>query len=78
MASVISDMDWRVDIFKKDSRDDLVNYRAVSLTSIPGKSAESIIKYKISNHMDEYDLLRKRHHDFCKGKSLLQRFAEVI
>ena len=46
--------DWRVanvtSLFKKGSREDLGNYRPVSLTSVVGKVLETLIKDKMRNH----------------------------
>uniref|UniRef100_A0A803T9P9 Reverse transcriptase domain-containing protein n=1 Tax=Anolis carolinensis TaxID=28377 RepID=A0A803T9P9_ANOCA len=48
--------DWRranvVPIFKKGKKNDPNNYRPVSLTSIPGKILEKIIKEVVCEHLD--------------------------
>ncbi|CAM5087761.1 unnamed protein product [Eretmochelys imbricata] len=71
----------RCQIFKKVSRTDPSNYRLVSLTSVPDKLVETIVKSRIIRHTDEHDLLGKSQHGFCKGKSsltnLLEFFEEV-
>ncbi|XP_053112296.1 calcium uptake protein 3, mitochondrial isoform X3 [Hemicordylus capensis] len=63
--------DWRVanvtPIFKKGSRGDPGNYRPVSLTSVPGKLMESILKDKIVKHLEEQALLGVSQHGFRKG-----------
>ena len=74
--------DWKVanvvPIFKKGSRGDPGNYRPVSLTSIPGKLVETIIKNKISGHIDDQKLMRKTQHGFCKGRSCLTNLLEFF
>ncbi|KFP33053.1 RNA-directed DNA polymerase from mobile element jockey, partial [Colius striatus] len=49
--------DWRkanvTPAFKKDEKDDLGNYRLVSLTSIPGKVMEQLILKVVNKHMKD-------------------------
>ncbi|CAM5088479.1 unnamed protein product [Eretmochelys imbricata] len=70
--------DWKLAnatlIFKKGSRGDPGNYRLVSLTSVPGKLVETIVKNKIVRHIEEHKLLRKSQHGFC---NLLEFFEGV-
>ncbi|CAM4589082.1 unnamed protein product [Caretta caretta] len=74
--------DWKIanvmPIFKKGSRGDLGNYRPASLTSVPGKLVETIVKNKIVRHSKEHKLLRKSQHGFCKGKSCLTNLFEFF
>uniref|UniRef100_K7EZH3 Reverse transcriptase domain-containing protein n=1 Tax=Pelodiscus sinensis TaxID=13735 RepID=K7EZH3_PELSI len=74
--------DWKVanvtPIFKKGSRGDPGNYRPVSLTSVPGKLVETIVKNKIVKHVEEHNLLDKSQHGFCKGKSCLTNLLEFF
>ncbi|KAG6938185.1 hypothetical protein G0U57_007088, partial [Chelydra serpentina] len=65
-------------IFKKGSRGDPGNYRPVSLTSVPGKLFETIVKNKIVRHIDEHNLLGNSQHGFCKGKSCLTNLLELF
>ncbi|CAM4650296.1 unnamed protein product [Lepidochelys olivacea] len=65
-------------IFKKGSRGDPGNYRLVSLTSVPGKLVETIVKNKIGKHIDEHHLLGKSQHGFCKGTSCLTNLLEFF
>ncbi|XP_030051022.1 uncharacterized protein LOC115464802, partial [Microcaecilia unicolor] len=73
-SSVVPE-DWRVanvtPIFKKGSRGDPGNYRPVSLTSVPGKMVEAIIKNKIAEHIQKHGLMRQSQHGFSEGKSCL-------
>ncbi|KAM7181807.1 uncharacterized protein RBU57_000458 [Macrochelys suwanniensis] len=74
--------DWKIanvtPIFKKGSRGDPGNYRPVSLTSVPGKLVETIVKNKIVRHIEEHKLLGKSQHGFCKGKSCLTNLLEFF
>ncbi|KAK4830263.1 hypothetical protein QYF61_009356 [Mycteria americana] len=64
--------DWRkaniTPIFKKGRKEDLGNYRLISLTSVPGKLMEQLIPETISTHMK---VIRSRLHGFTKGKIIL-------
>ncbi|CAM5175590.1 unnamed protein product [Natator depressus] len=74
--------DWKIanvtPIFKKGSRGDPGNYRPVSLTSVPGKLVETIVKNKIVRHIEHHKLLPKSQHGFCKGRSCLTNLLEVF
>ncbi|PKU29706.1 rna-directed dna polymerase from mobile element jockey- hypothetical protein [Limosa lapponica baueri] len=67
--------DWRkvnvTPVFRKGKKEDLGNYRPVSLTSIPEKMMEQLILGIISKHMEEKKAIRSSQHGFTKGKSCL-------
>ena len=56
--------DWRVanvkPLFKKGSREEMGNYRLVSLTSVVGKVLETLIKDQMRNHLNKYKLIKGR------------------
>ena len=70
--------DWRVPnvttLFKKGSREQLGNYRPVSLTSVVGKVLETLIKDRMRNHLNQYKLIKGSQHGFTKGSSCLTSF----
>ena len=74
--------DWRIanvtPIFKKGRRGDPGNYRPVSLTSVPGKMVESLIKDRIIKHVEEQALMMESQHGFCKGRSCLTNLLEFF
>ena len=65
--------DWRVanvtPLFKKGSREELGNYRPVSLTSVVGKVLETLIEDQMSNHLNNYKLIKGYQHGFTKDSS---------
>jgi hypothetical protein len=77
-----SPSDWKkanvTPLFKKGSKKEAGNYRPVSLTSVPGKIFESIIKKRLMKHMEENNLLRNSQHGFLSGRSCLTNLLEYL
>ena len=65
-------------IFKKGSRNDPGNYRPVSVTSIPCKILESLIRDSMVNYLDIHKLIAKEQHGFVKGRSCLTNLLETL
>jgi len=57
--------------FKKKTREDLGNYRSVSLTLIPRKVMKQIILATISKYIMDMKMTGSHHYEFMKGKSCL-------
>ena len=82
MSSGIVPQDWRdgniAPIFKKGSKKEPGNYRPISLTSIPCKVMESIIKDQVVDHLVNNSLLNKSQHGFMKHKSCVTNLLEFF
>ena len=72
--------DWRkanvTPIFKKGTKGDPGNYRPVSLTSVPCKLLESIIKDKLLHHLMANKLIKDTQHGFMPGRSCATNLTE--
>ena len=68
-------------VFKKGERYDPINYRPISLTSIPCKLMEHIIVSNMMCHLEKESILCPQQHGFRKGHScetqLLEFFEDV-
>ena len=65
-------------IYKGGPRDEVGNYRPISITSIICKCLEHIISSSIWTHIDSYDLVSNRQHGFRKGYSTTTQLLHVI
>jgi len=74
--------DWKtaniVPIYKKGSRCDKANYRPVSLTSVPCKIMENIIKEGLSKYLLTNAIPCKEQHGFTSGRSCLTNLLETF
>ncbi|GAB0195797.1 mitochondrial enolase superfamily member 1 [Grus japonensis] len=67
--------DWRLasvmPIYKKGQKEDLGNYRSVSLTSVLGKVMEQFILGALTKRVQDNQGIRPSQHGFMKGRSCL-------
>ena len=65
-------------IFKKGSTLDPANYRPVSLTSVPCKVMEKIIRNTIFKHLINENLISESQHGFVDKKSCITNLLETL
>ena len=65
-------------IFKSGSKSKSENYRPISLTSVPGKIIEGLIRDKIVDHMKQNQLFSKSQHGFLAGRSCTTQLLEFL
>ena len=65
-------------IFKKGEKKKPENYRPISLTSVPCKLMEKILRDAIVEHMMENNLFSTMQHGFMKGRSCVTQLLEFL
>ena len=65
-------------IFKKDKKHQPGNYRPVSLTSIPCRVMEKLVRNAIMEHLINNNLLSKFQHGFIKARSCTTQLLAVL
>ena len=65
-------------IFKKGEKKKTENYRPISLTSVPCKLMEKLVRDIIVRHMTENNLFSNTQHGFIKGKSCVTQLLEFL
>ena len=74
--------DWRqalvTPLFKKGEQYEAVNYRPVSLTSIPCKILEHVIVSNLMKHFDDNNILCQQQHGFRRGRSCESQLLEFV
>lgn len=80
METSVVPLDWRsanvCPIHKKGPEDQASNFRPVSLTSVPCKVLESLIKDRMVIHLERNELLSDSQHGFRAGRSCLTNLLE--
>ena len=67
-----------VPIYKKGRRQDPANYRPISLTSVPSKVLESLIRDRLMEHMAETSQLSDDQHGFRAKRSCISQLLATI
>jgi hypothetical protein len=67
-----------VPIYKKGNAADPANYRPISLTCVPCKVMEKIIRGHMMDHLDEHKLLCSNQFGFLPGKSTTLQLLQCL
>ena len=82
LASGCLPEEWKlgtvVPIFKKGNRQMPNNYRPVSLTAVPCKILEALVKDELMEHLTASDILSKDQHGFRARRSCSTQLLETI
>ena len=65
-------------IHKKGPVDLTENFRPISLTSVPGRILESIVKDNMVVHLEQHNLITDSQHGFRSGRSCLTNLLEFF
>ena len=65
-------------IFKKGDKTIAANYRPISLTSVPCKCIERLIRDEMLNFLNEWDLISKSQHGFVPARSCITNLLETF
>ncbi len=65
-------------IFKKGKKKQPSNYRPVSLTCIPCKMLEKILRQRVLDHLRENDILSNQQYGFLSGRSTSLQLLHVL
>jgi Reverse transcriptase (RNA-dependent DNA polymerase)/Endonuclease-reverse transcriptase len=65
-------------IYKRGSRSDPLNYRPVSLTSVPAKVMERLVKEILLDHFNKNKLFTNNQHGFMRNRSCTTNLLESI
>lgn len=65
-------------LYKKGSRDNVKNYRPVSLTSTFSKLIEKIILLNLIDHYENNNIIKDFQHGFRRGRSTITAAAEFL
>ena len=65
-------------LHKKGPTDVASNYRPISLTSVPCKILERMVRRALTIHLDEHDLIAKEQHGFVAKKSCTTNLLETV
>ena len=65
-------------IYKKGKKSEPLNYRPISLTSVPCKVMERVLRENIMDHLESNNLLSSHQHGFRSNRSCLTQLLEYF
>ena len=65
-------------LYKKGKKSSVDSYRPVSLTSVPCKILESIIKDQLVEYLQKHSIIAPSQHGFTSGRSCLTNLTEFL
>ena len=65
-------------IHKSGDKTNPENYRPISLTSVPCKLMERVVRDTIMDHMEQNNLFSPYQHGFIPGKSCITQLLEIL
>jgi len=66
-----------VPIFKKGNKEEVENYRPISLTSVVGRIMERVIKYELVEFLNKYNVIVDSQHGFRNNRSCLTNLEYI-
>ena len=57
-------------LYKKGDKNDVCNYRPISLLNFFSKIIEKIINDKLHSYLNKYQIISTHQHGFCRGRSV--------
>ena len=74
--------DWKTavtsPIYKKGNKSEVGNYRPISLTPIPCKILESLVRDQMLSHLESHNVLTANQHGFVQKSSCLTNLLESL
>jgi Reverse transcriptase (RNA-dependent DNA polymerase) len=65
-------------VYKSGDRDDINNYRPISITSLVGKILEKIVVFNILEHLRTNNLINKNQHGFLPKRSCITMLVHIL
>ena len=67
-----------IPLYKSNSKNDMLNFRPISLLPQIAKIYDKAIKYRLNNFLGKYNIINKSQYGFRSGLSTFDALADVI